>query len=247
MQTIKSLLERCPYLLFAGVLLTISQASWGQNEGPGYINVRFADVRPDQAAQFEAAAADISAALRAGGSPFFHVYQRLRGDVGYTIITLDGNLNDLPPIELDPRLIDRATSTMHSMSLITLAMDPALSIDSGTLDPGGQYMWVRVRTTSPANASAFLQAQAQDLMPALKAGGVTDRRFGRVMFGGNVNTFVNFMYSDEFPGTATSNPVAAAMGQRQFNQMISRLNGLVSNAEDYVYMYRPDLSFTAAQ
>jgi hypothetical protein len=38
--------------------------------------------------------------------------------------------------------------------------------------------------------------------------------------------------------------VAQTMGQRNFDRMVSRLNALVSNAEDYVFVFRPDLSFT---
>lgn len=224
--------------------LVVPHALLGQEAETGYISVRFVDVKPDQGAQFEAAAADIGAALREGGAPFFHVYQRLRGDMGYTIITLDGNLNNMPNIELDPRLIARVTSTLDSTRLVTLEIDPALGIQSGSMEPGGRYMWVRARTTSPANAAAFLQAQEEVVVPALKAGGIKDRRFGRVVFGGNVNTFVNFTYSDTFPGTGP-NMVAQAIGQREFDRMITRLNGVVSTAEDYIYLFRPDLSFTA--
>jgi hypothetical protein len=229
--------------LIAVLLLAAPFSIWAQNDGPGLINVRFADVKPDQVAQFEAAAADVGAAMRAGGAPFFHVYQRVRGDMGYAIFTLDSELNDLPAIQLSPGLIDRATSAVNNFTVLSLAVDPALGIDSGTLEPAGRYMHVRVRTTSPGNAQAFLQAQADEVVPALRAGGVKDRRFGRVLFGGNVNTFVNFMYSDSFPGTGT-NMVAQTMGQRNFDRMVSRLNALVSNAEDYVFVFRPDLSFT---
>ena len=82
-----------------------------------------------------------------------------------------------------------------------------------------------------------------ELTPALSQAGVTDFRAGRQVAGGNINSFVSFQYSDEFPGGGPN--VGEAVGQRDFERIIARGNSLVVSAEDYRYRYRADLSFTA--
>ena len=224
-------------------ILTVPFLAHGQEQGPGYISVRFAAVKPGEVAQFEAAIKDIGEALRAGGSPFFHVYQRIRGEQGYTIISLDGAYNNnLPQIELAPALIQRVTATLNSTSLLTLAIYPEIGIASGSLEPAGNFMYVRVRTTSPANREAYFEWQRDELVPALQQAGLNDRRAGRLVAGGNVNTFVEFTYSNEFQGNLD---IAGTVGQRRFEQIIARGDALTASAEDFRYRFRRDLSFTA--
>lgn len=231
------------YLGLVSIVLAMPFSAHGQDDGTGYISVRFADVKPGETAQFEAAIKDIGSALREGGAPFFHVYQRIRGEAGYTIVSLDGAYNDLPPVELDPALIQRVTATLNGTTLLTLAIDPTIGIQ-GSFEPEGNFMYVRVRTTSPANRDAYYEWQRDDLVPALRQAGLSDRRAGRVVAGGNVNTFVEFTYSDEFFGDLN---IADTVGERRFEQIIAEGNALTVGAEDYRYRFRRDLSFTAPQ
>lgn len=230
-------------LLLAVLLVAPAMLSAQDDDGPAFISVRFVDVKPDAGAQFEAAIKDIGQSLRSGGAPFFHVYQRMRGDMGYTIITQDRAYANQPAIEISPTLITRVTSTLNSTRLVTLAIYPELSITGDSVEPEGEFMHVRVRTTSPANRQGFFDWQKNELVPALRKAGATNRRAGRVVAGGNVNTFVDFSYSKRFPQGEVNLP--QAMGQRNFDQMISRANNLTAAAEDYRYRFRSDLSFTA--
>jgi hypothetical protein len=225
-------------------ILALPLAAYAQQEGVGYINVRFADVKPDSVPAFEAALKDIGASLRDGGVPFFHVYQRIRGDMGYTIVTLDPAYNEMPPAEIPPELIARITSTLVATSVVTLEIDPAIGIASDSFEPVGNFMHVRVRTTSPANRQGYFEWQRDDLLPVLREAGVTDRRAGRIVVGGNLNTFVEFTYSDKFPSDLN---VGEKIGERRFGPIIERGNALTTNAEDYEYVFRRDLGFTAEQ
>ena len=219
------------------------------DEGPGQINVRLVDVKPSSNSEFQAAIAEVAAAWGAAGRPFFHVYERLRGPnlPGYTIVTLDGAFNDLPPLDIDQSVFDRIGHSINGSDLMTLSMYPELSIASGRMVPG-EFMFVRVRTTSPSNAQAYFDWHANELTPALRQAGVTDVRSGRVLMGGNSNTFVRFYYGDSFasaPGGGAN--LAQSMGQREFERMLTREAGLVVTAEQYMYRFREDLSFSDPQ
>ena len=235
------------FSLVLAPLLLVSADSLAQEGNRPRVSIRLADVKSDSVAQFEAAIAEIGGVLEAAGRQYFHVYERVRGDLpGYSIISEDGDINGLPGVDIGGSLLDRVNHSLNGNTRLSVEFIPELGISSRDgVEPSGRYLYVRVRTTSPANARGFLAAQAEEVVPALEAGGVTDRRFGRVMYGGNPNTFVNFTYSDEFPGSSGGNPVAEAIGQRDFDRMIGRLNGLISTAEDLIYVFRPDLSFTA--
>jgi hypothetical protein len=228
--------------IFGGLLLAPA-LSWGQNDGVGYINVRFVEVNSGANAEFVAAIRDLAEQLEASGQPAFHVYQRIRGDNGYTIITIDDAFADLPEADISPALFGRVVRTIASTSVRTLAVYPQLSIDSGGgLAPSGEYMRVRVRTTSPSNQQAYFEWHEEEFTPALREGGLTDLRTGRIILGDNTNTFVRFTYSDEFPENGT---VAENIGQRELQRLLARESQLLVSSADYMYRFREDMSFTA--
>jgi len=246
MTILHSLVRDLARALAVGTLLSASTMLWAQDDGPGQISVRLVDVKADAVAQFEAAIADIGAVQQAAGRPFFHVYERIRGAAGFTIITLDADYNELPPAPLDSDLLDRVVHSVHGSTLLTLTIYPELGIPgAGTTAPSGEFMIARVRTTSPSNRQAYFDWQANELVPALRAAGLTDQRAGRVIAGGNENTFVRFSFTNDW--TDQGNPLLASLGQREFDRLIGRANTLVVNAEMFIYRFRADLSFTAPQ
>ena len=245
MTTLHSIARTMARSLAVGTLLFASTMLWAQDDdGPGRISVRLVDVRADAVAQFEAAIADIGAVQKAAGRPFFHVYERIRGATGFTVITSDADYNELPAAPLDSDLLDRILHSLNGSTLMTLNIYPQLGIPgAGTTAPSGEFLIARVRTTSPSNRQAYFDFQANELVPALRAAGVTDQRAGRVIAGGNTNTFVRYSFTNDW--TDPANPLLQSLGQRDFDRLIARGNALLVNVEDYVYRFREDLSFTA--
>lgn len=226
--------------------LVVPFAGMAQDDGPGRIQVRLVTVKPDGVAGFEAAVKEVAATQQAAGRPFFHVYQRVRGDLdGYTIITVDGAYQNLPPAPLDAAVIDRLQHNEDSTTLISLAVFPELGIDSGSLEPSAEFLRVRVRTVAPADADAYFAWHRDELTPALREAGLTDLRSGRVTLGGNTNTFVRYTYTDDLAGGVSGLDIPGTVGQREFDRIIAREAELLTVSEDYVYRYREDLSFTA--
>jgi len=231
--------------------LTVTAAStlWAQeDQGPAMISAILIDVKSDSVAEFEAAAADFSAAQEAAGRPFVHVYQRIRGDnlPGFVVFTLDGAYNGLPQLQPDPSIGNRIGNAVNSVSVVTVAAYGELGIDSGNMAPGGEFLTTRVRITSPSNQQAYFDWHENEFTPALREGGVTDLRVGRVIAGGNTNTFLRWSYSDTFPASGGPN-VAEAVGQREFQRLLEGEANLIVASEDYILRFREELSFTAEQ
>ena len=229
-----------------GLLFLAPTALWAQDESPVRINVRLIDVKADAVAQFEASIADRAEVVQAAGRPFFHVFERIRGaDLpSYSIISMDAAYNELPPLAADPAWGDRIAHSVNGSILMTVEFYPALGIDAGTA-PSGEFMRVRVRTTSPSNRQAYFDWIENELTPALREAGVTDLRTGRLIHGGNTNTFVRFAFSDAFPEDGPD--VAESLGQREFERLFDREDALLVSSEDVIYRFREDLSFTAEE
>ena len=233
-------------LLLAGGLLLMPLTLISQEEGPGRWTVRIVTVKPDSAAGFEAALKDVAAIQEEAGRLLFHVYERVRGGLdSYAIITQDGAYVDLPAAPLGSELVDRLVHSEDNTTLLSLAFYGELGINSGSLHPPGEYMRVRVRRVPPANADAYFAWHRDELTPALREAGLNDLRAGRVMLGGDTNTFVRYTYSDSLAGGAAGLDIPGTVGQREFDRIIARERALLSSSEDLVYRFREDLSFTS--
>jgi hypothetical protein len=253
MKTIRRSFSQLANALLATIFLLAAPAAlWGQQlENPGLISVRLVDVRSGAEAEFEAAIAEVAAASQAAGRPYFHVFQTIRGSnlPSYSIITADGAFNDLPPLDIDASVFDRIGHSLNGNQLMTVNIAQALSIipPSGVA-PSGDFMYVRVRRTTPSNQQAYFDWHENQLTAALRDAGAADVRAGRVIMGGNTNTFVRFYYGDTFRSAPTGGVnLAESMGERDFGRMLDAEADLTVASEDYVYRFRADLSFTAGQ
>ena len=233
--------------LVAGALLLAPLMLLAQDEGPGRISVRIVDVKPEGVAAFEAAIADVAQAQRAAGRPFFHVYERVRGDQpGFSIIAVDGAYTELPPLELEDGLVDRLQHATNGSTLLSVAIFPELSIDANSMAPTGEFMTVRLRTVAPSNRQAYFDLVRNELTPALRDAGITDLRVGRITLGGNTNTFVRYSFGGAFVGGGGPN-IPGVIGQQRWDRVLTREAALLVASEDLVYRFREDLSFTTEQ
>lgn len=236
-------------LLALVVIGLASPTLWAQNnQGPQGVRVRLVNVKTDAVPQFEAAIRDLSASLKAQGQPFFHVYQRLLGDnlPSYTLITPDPMFGgDTTNVQLPQDVITRIVATVNGSTLASVQTYPELSIAGTGLAPPADFLYTRVRVTSPANQQAYVQWQ-QELAGVLKKAGLKDLRVGRVVVGGNTNTFLRWSFLEKFPGDDGLN-IDGTIGERDFQRLLARGAALTVASEDYVLRFRKELSFTAAQ
>ena len=242
-----STLLRTSSLIIWSFLLTPLMVS-AQDAQPTRWTIRIVTVKPDSAAEFEAALKDVAAIQQEAGRLLFHVYERVRGDLDtYSIITQDTAFVDQPPATLDPELVDRLAHAEDHTTLLSVGFYGELGITGDSVHPPGEYMRVRIRTVPPANADDYFAWHRDRLTPALREAGLNDLRSGRVMLGGNNNTFFRYTYSDDLGGGPDGLDIPGTVGQREFDQIIVRESELLSNSEDYVLRFREDLSFTSQQ
>lgn len=243
MKILHLILGKMSRVFVIGAVVLTPCALWAQDDGLGRITYRIVDVSPADAGDLASALGEVSEAARAAGWAFYHVYSRVRGDQpGFVIIAPDELYTDLPPLNLNAGLTGRLQNNQNGNTVLSLATYPNLGISSDSAEPGGNFLRIRVRTVSPGNAQAYMDWQENQMMPAQREAGVTDLRFARVTLGGNPNTFVRFTYPNETVGGEPN--LAEAVGQRGFQQILERESSLLANAEDYLYAYRRDLSFT---
>ena len=240
-----SIRSLCPPLVAITLLSVAPLSVWAQEAAEiAGVSVRIVSVKPDSAAEWEAAVADLSASFQSQGAPFFHVYERLRGDnlPSYTIISLDELFGEVPATEIDPQVLNRIVSASRTSNLVSVETYADLGIEGASLAPGGPFLRTRVRVTSPANSAAYMEWEGE-LADALEEAGLTDMRIGRVVMGGNSNTHIRWSYQDSISGGQPTD-IEGTIGQREFDRIIARGTDLETSAEDYVLRYRDDLSFT---
>lgn len=249
MKRLISILSSFRPLLALVVIGLAPPTLWAQNnQGPQGVRVRLIDVKADAVPQFEAAIRDLSASLKTQGQPFFHVYQRLLGDnlPSYTLITPDPMFGQTPNVQLPQDVISRIVATVNGSTLVSVQTYPELSIAGASLAPPADFLYTRLRVTSPANQQAYMQWQ-QELAGVLQKAGLKDLRVGRIVLGGNTNTFLRWSYMEKFPDDGDGLDIAGTIGERDFQRLLQRGAALTVASEDYVLRFRKELSFTAAQ
>jgi hypothetical protein len=240
--SLTSFLPRTTGVLIAVALTAIPNLLSAQEDETYFATARIADVESGKELHWEAAIADISAELGAAGRDFNLVFQRIRGDLpGYTIFAPDADYLGLPPVSLDPGLIQRATANMNGNTFMTLAFDPELATNVDDDAPMPQFMTVRVFTVPPNNFPAFETFMSETVAPALRDAEIMSRS-ARVIMGGSLGSFATFVFTESFP-SGVEQALLESMGQRDFDRMNAQGRSILSGVEDIAYRFREDLSY----
>ncbi len=181
-------------LVALAAFITAPSTLLAQDEGPARVSVRIVDTKVGHQDDFAAAIREISQAAEEAGLPYFHVYQRVRGDnlPSFAIFQPDGAYGGVPQADIPDGVINRLQNANNGSTLLSMAFSGGIS--SGSVEPSAEFMRVRVRTARPGSADDYADWQANQLMPLLREAGVPDVRLGRVVLGGNPNTFVRLSY-----------------------------------------------------
>ena len=105
-----------------------------------------------------------------------------------------------------------------------------------------EFAIARILTVTPGNIDAFEEFLSETVVPAFDAAGIMSR-VGQVVVGGDLGTFVIYMFSDSFPSNTTQR-LMQSMGERDYDRMIDQGSSLISSVQDVAYRYRDDLSYS---
>jgi hypothetical protein len=246
--TLQSITRGLIRSLIIGLLITIAPTpSWAQddNNEPFYVTVRLHTVKPDQTAAWESIMKERRDVEKAAGREFRRVFERIRGSgFGYLILHPDLNMGstDIAASEISPTWGDRLDKALASSTVLTLQDYPDISANLDRwLKKDTDLLRVRLRTTAPTDQQAYHDWQANELAPAHRKGG-TVLRVGRVILGGNINTWVRMYVQSDWASIRTGNPVLD--NDPEFPKMIARGNEMVVSSQNLLYQYRADLSFS---
>jgi hypothetical protein len=230
-------------------LTVTAPAALAQDNAIGGVSVRIVSVKPDAQAQFEAAVADLAESLGEQGALFFHVYQRERGAnlPSYTVISQDPVFGEMPQVNIDPAIINRIVSATNGSDLVSVLVDPNLGIQGeGGLEPPAPYLRTRLRVTAASRRQDFIEWQTA-WADILEEAGLDDLRVGRIILGGNLNTFVIWTFQDDMNPGLPGVDIEGTIGLDRAERLGDQARAMMVAEEDYILRFREDLSFTAAQ
>jgi len=230
-------------LIAAGLLAVFGPGSIGAQEQVGAsILVRTHIVDRNRLDQYEGLMAERMEELRASGEGFRHVFEQVRGQQEtYLVITpYDG-----PIFAASTNWVNAINNVVLSSVLVTQqAYTDAFTVELGEdVSVPGAFMYTRVRTVLPDRNDDYYAWQRDELIPALREADVGDIRTLRVVHGGNINTWIRYSYIDEIPIIGAPDPVVGAIGDRRAQELFATGNAMTMSASDFIYRYRPDLSY----
>ncbi len=246
--TLRDLTAALVRTITIGLLITIAPTlTWAQDDDsePFWVTVRLHTVKPDQTAAWENLMKERRDVEEAAGRAFRRVFERVRGSgSGYLILHPDLNMgsSDVAVTEISPTWGERLDKTLDSSTVLTLLDYPDISANLDRwLTKDTDLLRVRLRTTAPSRRQDYHDWQANELAPSHEKGG-TVFRAGRVVLGGNENTWVRLYVVVDWAQLTTPNP---SLDNPEFQQMIARGDEMTTTKVSLLYQYRADLSFAS--
>jgi hypothetical protein len=122
---------------------------------------------------------------------------------------------------------------------------PDLSIVSATTDPPAiaTVTWIHVAFGRGPEFEAILK---NDVVPAMKKGGVTEFLVHEAFLGGDVNEWIILAPYKNFADLDGVPPLVRALGPEGAAKLAAKATGIVVSMQRSVMRYRADLSYRAA-
>jgi hypothetical protein len=236
LKNIHRLVAFCASAILVTTMLPIAQA---QDEGPNFINLRLIEVHAEKVSDFEDLMKQRSEAEEAAGERFNYVFRRLRGVLNGYLIVSPGDGSQNVDVDLPDSWGTRVSQAIKAHTRITAMTGPS-TLTGDSVAPGGEYLYLRLRTVKPGNTTAYGDWQENKLIPALRDLGLGDVRSARVVLGGNPATFVRFSFMEDFPALgAGPEPGSALAG------ILAEESTMLASSQNLLYRFEADLSFTA--
>ena len=244
--------KRIPWLLvLAGALAALSpRPVAAQSDPPKWINVRVIQVKANRVAEWEGLQKRFNEALKTTSSPGRDFWQVIRGQLNtYHIVTEVPNLgqNDqTAPNGMEPaewaQWQDRVADCVGDRQVLTLRNYGELSIPPAQ-GRKPKFLVLSMQTNGDGQFRAYYNHLKDNVVPALKKGGVNGRWVSRVFLGDDSRTWATASLVDKWEDFEGPGPLTKSVGAEEAAKIRSKGTGMITSARRIFLTYREDLSF----
>ncbi|MDX1563631.1 MAG: hypothetical protein R3305_11925 [Gammaproteobacteria bacterium] len=234
-------------LAVTAVAMLFAVPASAQEATPNWLEVVIVEVVPGHAADFEDRIKELTQALYDSGQPGMQVFSVEAGNPGeYHFVTprvaLAALDDEAPPME--PALMAawtaRTMTHIGSMKWFFAELYPEHAMQTDAAESSEMIVLQKVRTV--AGKEAEYEAWVADhYMPALRESDALSHTLSHGVFGDSLQHYYHAAAVANWARFDQPHPLALSMGERAFNQLMDRLDGIVEDRSLIVARIRPDL------
>lgn len=242
-------------VLLRSVLLAVlmwsafSVASWAQGN---YRTVLFVHVKMDQQDNWKASVKDLVALhKKAGVEDPFTVWESQTGPNQYAVVWYSKTFGDMD--KDDPKLKNydsERKAIFAKLNGYTISLDHWIDEMQPDLWIRGANVPAMVRTgrtrVIPGKMDELTALFKEQLMPALKKGGVTDFGMAEGRFGTNGNEIHSYFGMSHMADLDGTGAAKKAMGDDAYKAFIAKVTMLTEGTAWDLWKFQPDLSYVPA-
>lgn len=248
--TLRKVVCQCVFAMAAVAALASSAFAQDAN-GPNIRSVVLYTIKPDRVGDFQAAVKEYDAILTKGGSErYASGWVSLSGPREYLRViyyTKWAELDAGPDPKLKDqagdiaRIVARINDCVVSSRRIIDEIIPELSLPSSGDIP--KMIRVLVTDVRPDKIGEYRDLMKNEILPAIKKGGVKDYTFASRRFGAPNTEFISVASMSNWADFDGEFGAEKGLGKEGYHALVAKVRTLITSSQYDVYRYEPDLSY----
>lgn len=244
---ISILIKRLSRFVIVSVAAFIALPVFAQDVAPAWLQVVIVQVKPGQAPDFEDRIRELMQARQDAGLALGNVFEVAAGSPGeYHIVApmvsmaeLDNPTPPMAPPEMavwTNRVLQHVESTHWFYARIY--PEHGIQNDAGA---NANLLILQSNRVVAGKQAEYQEWVAQYMMPAARESNMLGHTLSQGVFGDSPQNFYHAMPVANWSAFDTPNPLLQSLGQRSFDQLMDRLDGVVESTALTVARVRSDL------
>jgi len=221
--------------------------TFAQDAAPTWIQVVIVQVKPGQAPEFEDRIRELMQGRQDAGLPLGNIFEVEAGSPGeYHIVVPMASMAELdnptPPMSPPEMAVWTSRTLPHIDS--THWFYARLYPEFGIQDDAGasaNLLILQSNRVVAGKQAEYLDWVAEYMMPAARESSIIGHTFSQGVFGDSPQNFYHAMPVANWAEFDTPNPLQQSLGQRGYDQLVDRLDGILESTSLTVATIRSDL------
>ncbi len=250
----RSILKRvvCQCILAMAVVATLASSAFA--EAANIRSVTLYTIKPDRVGDFQAAVKEFDAILlKAGSDHYGSTWLSVTGPHEYARVSYYTKWAELD-VMTDPKTKDQegdlsrirariADCTLSTRRIIDEII-PELSLPPTAEIP--KMIRVLVTDVRPDKVGDYRELMKNEILPAVKKGGVTSYSFAARRFGAPNTQFISVAGMDSWSDFDGGFAAEKGLGKEGYQALVVKVRMLITSSQYDVYRFQPDLSYLPA-